>query len=431
MAPRPYVVYVDKEITMRSLIACVIVVAAGTMLGLSTIGTKPVVNPAAGERCSEPSLNVEALREAGPAGLHEALARYDENPTASMQSEIDVIAGQKDAVWSRLYWYTDLEKAQSAARTEGKPILYLRLLGNLTDEYSCANSRFFRTVLYANEKVSAMLRDQFVLIWESERPVPVVTIDYGDGRVLKRTITGNSVHYVLDSEGRVVDALPGLFDPSTFMDVVGQAALAATESSPKKQRSYQQRAEMQLASKWDEHVATLATAELLASTSKAAAPEPDATAAMNRTASKSGVEMPLLRAVSPQRELLVDASAPSAGNEQFKAAAALRADGSNLDRNSIELIRSQNPSALADPSALQRTVQKFEELLAADTLQNNYQLRRQVLRWLLDAEKPIELAALNTRVYSELFLTPREDPWLGLVTEGTYSALTGDGCGAR
>src|SRR6185436_7660677 len=106
----------------------------------------------------------------------------------------------------------------------------------LTDEYSCANSRFFRTVLYANQGVADLLRERFVLVWVSERPVPVVTIDYGDGRVLKRTLTGNSAHYVLDPQGRVVDALHGLFDPATFVRILGAAAEPGSSGAGQSQR---------------------------------------------------------------------------------------------------------------------------------------------------------------------------------------------------
>ena len=60
------------------------------------------------------------------------------------------------------------------------------------------------------------LRENFVLYWSSERPVPRVTIDYGDGRKLERTTTGNSAHYVLDAAGRVIDVLPGLYAPAVF-----------------------------------------------------------------------------------------------------------------------------------------------------------------------------------------------------------------------
>src|SRR5262249_39687742 len=52
---------------------------------------------------------------------------------------------------------------------------------------------------------------------QSVRPVPRVTIDFGDGRTLKRTITGNSAHYVLASDGTVLDALPGLYGPQQFL----------------------------------------------------------------------------------------------------------------------------------------------------------------------------------------------------------------------
>ena len=117
---------------------------------------------------------------------------------------------------SRLYWYTDMAAAQAAAERTGRPILSLRMLGKLTDEFSCANSRFFRTALYSNKEISDYLRDNYVLHWQSVRPVPRVTIDFGDGRKLERTLTGNSAHYVLTSAGQPLDVLPGLYAPQAF-----------------------------------------------------------------------------------------------------------------------------------------------------------------------------------------------------------------------
>src|SRR5205085_4150321 len=115
---------------------------------------------------------------------------------------LDAVSAQRDDFTAGLFWYTDIGRAQVAAAKEGKPILSLRLLGTLDSEMSCANSRFFRTTLYANEKVSSYLQEHFILHWKSVRPVPKVTIDMGDGRVIHRTITGNSIHYVLDASGR-------------------------------------------------------------------------------------------------------------------------------------------------------------------------------------------------------------------------------------
>src|SRR5204863_3294298 len=142
---------------------------------------------------------ITKLRGQGYAGLDDAIARH--LPAAS----IDAIAAQRDASASKLFWYTDFAEAKRVAKDSGKPILSLRLLGHLDEELSCANSRFFRTTLYANAEVSDYLRDHFVLHWKSVRPVPRITIDFGDGRKVERTITGNSIHYVLDADGRILD----------------------------------------------------------------------------------------------------------------------------------------------------------------------------------------------------------------------------------
>src|SRR6187397_894201 len=134
-----------------------------------------------------------------------------------LRKSIDQVGRQRGCSVSRLYWYTDLDQAKAAAEKLGRPILSLRMLGKLTDEFSCANSRFFRTTLYANTEVARYLQQHFVLHWKSVRPVPKVTIDFGDGRKLERTLTGNSIHYVLDSQGHVIDALPGLYGPKVFL----------------------------------------------------------------------------------------------------------------------------------------------------------------------------------------------------------------------
>jgi hypothetical protein len=226
----------------------------GMAMSLVFVGSMAVV-PCGVLKAESPS--AELLRAEGPAGLQKALASYDEavetlakdeqkamlscvaapSPDTSREAlkaaveaaaaTVDEVAGQRNATVSRLYWYTDLEQAKKAAAESGKPILSLRMLGKLTDEYSCANSRFFRTALYSNKEISDYLRDNFVLHWQSVRPVPRITIDFGDGRKLERTITGNSAHYVLDANGRPLDVLPGLYGPKAFREwLEGSAELA-------------------------------------------------------------------------------------------------------------------------------------------------------------------------------------------------------------
>src|SRR5262245_21331926 len=114
-------------------------------------------------------------------------------------------------------WHKTFEGALAAAAKRKKPILSLRLLGNFDEELSCANSRFFKKWLYPDPRVAKLLQDRFVLHWQSVRPVPLITVDFGDGRKLVTTITGNSMHVVLDQRGRPVDALPGLFTAETFV----------------------------------------------------------------------------------------------------------------------------------------------------------------------------------------------------------------------
>jgi hypothetical protein len=56
----------------------------------------------------------------------------------------------------------------------------------------------------------------------------------------------------------------------------------------------------------------------------------------------------------------------------------------------------------------------------------NHQFHQTLHRWL--AENPaVSLHDLNERVYSELFLTPSSDPWLGLVNQDAYTGLMNGG----
>jgi hypothetical protein len=77
-----------------------------------------------------------------------------------------------------------------------------------------------RAVLLSNPEVASFINKEFVPVWESIRPVPKVTIDFGDGRVLKRTLQGNTVMYICLPDGRVIDALPGVYTAQDFLSEV-------------------------------------------------------------------------------------------------------------------------------------------------------------------------------------------------------------------
>ena len=103
----------------------------------------------------------------GPAGIDALIARSRRRPSR----ELDAVCAQIDAHTTLLYWFTDLDAAIAEARARSRPILSLRLLGRLDEELSCANSRFFRRLLYPEPRINRLLRDEFVLHWQSVRPV--------------------------------------------------------------------------------------------------------------------------------------------------------------------------------------------------------------------------------------------------------------------
>src|ERR1700682_4709426 len=131
---------------------------------------------------------VAQLRAQGQRGVDRLVALHAQMKLDKerYQTALDKVCAQRDCAWSRLYWYTDLQLAMDAAQNRRKPILSLRLLGNLDDDLSCANSRFFRTILYSDRRIADYLRENFILHWSSERAVPKVTIDFGNGRVLQQ-----------------------------------------------------------------------------------------------------------------------------------------------------------------------------------------------------------------------------------------------------
>jgi hypothetical protein len=376
--------------------------------------------------------SITALRNYGPAGLKALLQAYDRAPSPGLIPAIDSVAGQRGALVSRLFWYTDFDQAKAAAKAENKPILYLRLMGKLTDEYSCANSRFFRTVLYSNTDISGMLRNDFVLVWVSERPVPVVTVDYGDGRVLKRTLTGNSIHYILDSDGRVMDALPGLYGPRVFASALmsGRSLASSSKRNPQILPRYLDRTDDDLLRAWQSDMALAGSQEPIVNTVVApavAGKAPLAPAAMRRAISKGFVETPLLAQIDPRFVDLLNQSIDKADAATWEKVAERHIDDARLDASSIAVIRAQNPDAYKDPAALDRLVAHFQHLIALDTVHNDYQLRRQIIAWLRVTPGKISVEDLNQRVYADLFLTPKSDPWLGLAPD-EYCALNGNGC---
>ncbi|HWT03606.1 MAG TPA: hypothetical protein VN256_25380 [Pyrinomonadaceae bacterium] len=397
------------------------------------------------ENSAESAPAIKELRAMGPRGLQTLLDAHaaeialaksgqpvNEQEWQRLSAALDAVGRQRNAYASGLYWYTDFEEAKAAAKASGKPILSLRLLGQLDEEFSCANSRFFRTVLYANTEVAQYLREHFVLHWKSVRPAPRVTIDFGDGRKLERTVTGNSIHYILDAQGQLVDALPGLYGPAAFMRALAQSETLARQLGGKDAgarwealRRYHNGRIQAIAREWSADVSKSGgrvPADVVARIERRRQ-NPGAIEIAPLAVSKRATEVDILKSITADATALEAATDISSWNK----IAALHAKDVQLDKASLALITRQNESLRADQALLARTQRNLEQYLALDTVRNEYLMRTKLHAWFATGMADGLVDNFNEMVYAELFKTPGSDPWLGLYSPDVYTALDGGG----
>ncbi len=424
-----------------SVLPIILLVLFSVKISFANESAALLARKAVSENSAEAAAAVEELRSMGPAGLQVLMAQYAgeinyhvSNPSAASDEQwqristaLDAVAQQKNSYIAGLYWHTDLDAAKKVSAASNKPILSLRLLGKLTDEFSCANSRFFRTVLYSNTHVSEYLREHYVLHWQSVRPVPVVTIDFGDGRKLERTLTGNSIHYVLDSQARPIEAIPGLYGPFAFHRTLIGAEELFKETLGKNDRirsmlllAYYRKQQRKIALDW-----ALDTVKIGGKVPEGFIIQQDANgqalAIAPLAVSKAVTETTILRAMTGT----TDALGKVTDEEAWRKIAKLHANLAVLDSQSITLIKRQNPK-LPDEE-LARLLHKFQDLIALDTVRNEYLLHTKLYTWLTTDPVRDDVEKLNEKVYASLFLTPHSDPWLGLFSTDVYTALDNGG----
>lgn len=337
---------------------------------------------------------------------------------------IDTVAMQKDAYASHLYWYTDLEEAKRVAAKQNKPILSLRLLGNLNEEFSCANSRLFRALLYSNDEVSKYLRDNYILHWKSVRPAPRITIDFGDGRKIERTVTGNSIHYILDSDGQIIDALAGLYSPQAFLSYLKKSRELV--SSYAKLTPFEKRKSL-LAFRKNNFDAIRKNRDAAVANAKVGFTEPANTIAalpvMERAVSKAMVvdEVGLLRVYDDFSRF-----EPQINLDSWTKLAKIYSPASGIDASSNAFIRRQNKTTGLTEAEFAGLLARIDNFVALDTTRNEFLFHTKLYEW-LNARRPLSLDAFNSQVYDALFKTPESDKWLGLYSTDVYTALDGNG----
>ena len=273
-----------------------------------------------------------------------------------------------------------------------------------------------------------------MLHWKSVRPAPRVTIDYGDGRKLERTLTGNSIHYILDAEGGIVDALPGLYGPQGFL-----RGLTEAEAIVKQIAGQNEAERVKILNRYHRDRVDAITKAWTADAQKVGATVPesitreaaegesfDARVAARTAMTKAMSENTIINAISHDVILLKGATDEAA----WMKIASLHGKDAQLDQDSIALIRRQHANTKESPltqEQLSRVVQNFERYLAFDTVRNEYTMHARLHAWLASVWGRRDVESFNVKVYAELFLTPGTDPWLGLYSPDTYTALDGGG----
>ncbi len=393
-----------------------------------------LVRDAVSDDSAARSAAVSELRSIGPAGL-ETLAgafsaeirRFAESGDGGPEWNrialaLDSVAMQKDAYASRLFWYTDIDAALAEAKRTNRPVLSLRMLGNLNEEFSCANSRFFRALLYSNGQISQYLRENYVLHWRSVRPVPKVTIDFGDGRKLERTLAGNSIHYILSPDGEIIDALAGLYEPDAFLGYLKRGAeMSARLKALSAVQRFAALSEFrrvlfgELRARRERAVAA-AKIQL-----KEAAPNSTRAVEIGPLAvTKMATEAPILRDLDDNFSRFE----PQIPAGDWTKLAAINTPKIGFDTAAIAFVRRQNREL--DETRFARMMANLRSLVALDTTRNEFLFHTQLLGR-LDRDRKPDLEVFNSRVYAELFRTPDSDRWLGMYTDEVYTGLDGNG----
>ena len=419
--------------TLLSLIAAVMF--TGFVFG-STNSLSRLAEQAVSGNETESAGAIRKLREMGPEGLNGLFTTYDADikkyRETGQESEnwkkiaaaLDTVAMQKDSYAAQLYWYTDLEEAKRAAHASDKPILTLRLLGNLNEEFSCANSRLFRSILYPNSEISKYLRENYILHWKSVRPAPRVTIDFGDGRKIERTLTGNSIHYILDDTGRIIDTLPGLYSPKAFMIYISQGKKVNDSIDMHTDREkdiallrYRKLSFDRIKERRDSAVsmAKVALTEPKVGTDAIIA-APRAMAKMMVTNEISILEVyDIFARFEPQIDLT-----------DWQELANLYSPDPKIDPQSTAFIRRQNAKTGLTEPEFAGMFAKLNNFIALDTTRNDFLYHTKLYQWLNQGSVG-GLENFNTRVYADIFQTPNSDKWLGLYSTDVYTALDGNG----
>jgi len=239
-------------------------------------------------------------------------------------------------------------------------------------------------VSLSNPAVAALISSRFEPAWQSVRDAPQVTIDFGGGRILRRTLHGNIATFICAPDGTTLDVVPGLYDAATYTTRLTDAlALAAAYA------------------KWPED----ARPQLLRKHHASAASQPAPDAGALRLLSKSRAELPTENVI---------------GDRPQQAGSPIEA------RSSKTTIEIPTEHALGSSQSKRRAEAPVERIvvapdgtrvnlnfLARDTVHNET-VRRPLISAILAEAGRHTPESLTRRIYREVLHADLDDPYLGL-----------------
>lgn len=249
-------------------------------------------------------------------------------------------------------------------------------------------------MLFSDKRVRELLNNQVIASWEMVRAVPKVTINFGDGRMLERTLKGNTVLYLCKPDGTVIDAYPGIYTPDDFIREL-QKGLDILLADPKPD----------LAAWHQSQVAQLATNEF-----------------RRITLTKAVVETPLLNAVGLQGKIF-SIETPIEDNAEIRwndTPESMRQAFQNLAKRLEDL--SERPmngqkarrEVVGTQSASLSPEEAGKQAVLLDS-RTNLQLVRPAVHLLLATyQKPPTPAELKEPLFKQLLHIDIDDPYLGL-----------------
>ena len=297
----------------------------------------------------------------------------------------------------------------------------------------------------SSPEISRYINEQFVPCWQSVRPVPQVTIDFGNGKTLHRTLAGNTIFSVCLPNGRTMDAMPGIYTPEALLQELRATREFVQSAAPDMKDHAGLDAEVRA---WHTGQVTLALRKeaLRMTVSKAVVESPllqalginprQALGAGNgltpapigppanadpalvpTTLSKAVVQAPLLGAVDgpPAPSPPVSAAPATPVDLISDPKAAFAKVAARIDDLSKHPATVRQVRARADGAEQPATPEEIGKQAVAADSRINVSLARPAVHLLFAGydRLPTDLACRDT-IYRDLLHTPVDDPYLGL-----------------